>query len=146
MAKRYEIQRACRCKQSSILQHTYFVIVIHAPCIFYCLLLQPTNIQSISWKYISQQRIRLDFSTFSCHHQAVYICAPLNYTSFQNCSSWKYNFIKLTMFHIKSRQTSTITTSTKELYMQPHTHNDCTRDCNVERIYFIVKRQNILTF
>jgi hypothetical protein len=43
-----------------------------------------------------------------------------------------------------ARQTSTIITSTKELYMQPHTHNDCTRDCNVERIYFIVKRQNIL--
>jgi len=45
-----------------------------------------------------------------------------------------------------TRQTSTTRTLIMGLYMQPQIHNDCTRDCNVERFYCIAKRQNILTF
>jgi hypothetical protein len=56
----------------------------------------------------------------------------------------KIQFHKIKMIHIKSRQTSTIT-STNGLYMQPQTHNDCTTDSNVKKKYFIVKRKNILT-
>jgi hypothetical protein len=32
-------------------------------------------------------------------------------------------------------QTSAIATSIKGMYMQPQAHNDCTRDCNIERFY-----------
>jgi hypothetical protein len=44
-----------------------------------------------------------------------------------------------------TRQTSAIGTSTMGLYMQPQIHNECMRDCNIERFYYIVKQQHILT-
>ena len=33
-------------------------------------------------------------------------------------------------------ETSTILTETEGLYIQPQTHTDCTRDCNVEWVIF----------
>jgi len=45
------------------------------------------------------------FRHFCGHHQGVYICASLSYTSFPNYSFWKYNFVTLrcsTSRHISS--------------------------------------------
>lgn len=38
------------------------------------------------------------FRHFQCHHQGVYMCSSLSYTSFRNCSCWKYDFVKLRCF------------------------------------------------
>ena len=91
----------------------------------------------------------LGFNMFRHFHVIIreyYIRASLSYTIFPNYSCWNY-FLKPRFFtssYISSwimaglactRQTSAIATSTKGLYVQPQTRNDCTRDCNVEKFY-----------